>query len=161
MKNEQQRGEMVIYQGRHKDIQIEVTLQDETIWMSQAQIAKLFTIDRSVITKHLRNIFNSHELIEKSNVQKMHIASSDKPVKFYSLNAILSVGYRANSKRATQFRIWATGVLKEHILSGYTINEKRLKENQSIKLKELEKTISLLQGIIRSKSLKESEARRE
>ncbi len=159
MEKEKQKGEIIIYQGRHRDIQIEVSLENEAIWLNQTQISKLFGIERSVITKHLRNIFNSHELLEKSNVQKMHIASSDKPVKFYSLDAVLSVGYRANSRRATQFRIWATSVLKEHILKGYTIDEKRLKKNQTLKLKELEKTVSLLQGIIRSKSLSGTEAK--
>ncbi|MBI4239425.1 virulence RhuM family protein [Candidatus Uhrbacteria bacterium] len=148
MQNEEKKGEIIIYQGRHKDIQIDVTLENETLWLSQAQIAKLFGIDRSVITKHLRNIFNSHELIEKSNVQKMHIRNSDKPVKFYSLDAILSIGYRAHSKRATQFRIWATSVLRDHILKGYTINEKRLEEVQEAKIKDLEKTIKLLRGVI-------------
>jgi len=154
---DKKRGEIIIYQGRHRDIQIKVTLENETIWMSQAEMSRLFGIERSVITKHLRNIFHTHELIEKSNVQKMHIATSDKSVKFYSLDAILSVGYRANSKRATQFRIWATSVLRDHILRGYTINEKRLKESQTIKLKELEKTIIFFQSVMQSKSFSKSE----
>ena len=159
MKKQNQKGEMVIYQGWHKDIQIQVTLENETIWLSQAQLAQLFSIERSVITKHLRNIFSSHELLEKSNVQKMHIANSDKSVKFYSLDAIISLGYRVNSKRATQFRIWATSVLRDHILKGYTINEKRLKENQTIKLKELEKAISLFRGVIQSKEFQVGESK--
>jgi len=79
---DKKRGEIIIYQGRHRDIQIKVTLENETIWMSQAEMSRLFGIERSVITKHLRNIFHTHELIEKSNVQKMHIATSDKSVNF-------------------------------------------------------------------------------
>lgn len=114
-------------------IDLQVRLEADTLWLSQKQMAELFATERSVITKHLRNVFVSGELEEKSNVQKMHIAGSDKPVAFYDLDAILSVGYRANSKRGTQFRIWPTGVLREHLLRGYTRNERRLRElNQAI-----------------------------
>jgi prophage maintenance system killer protein len=98
-------------------------------------MAILFDTERSVVTKHLRNIFATKELEEKSNVQKMHIAFSDKPVKFYNLDIIISIGYRVNSKQGTQFRIWATNVLRDHILRGYSINDRRLKElNQAIRL---------------------------
>ena len=101
----------------------------------QEQISILFDTERSVVTKHLRNIFQTGELDKKSKVQKMHIALSDKPVALYRLDAIISVGYRINSKRGTQFRIWATRVLHEHIIKGYTVNESRLKElNQAIRL---------------------------
>ena len=152
-------NQIVIYTDNAKNIHLDVKLKDESIWLTQAELALLLHVERSVVTKHLRNIFNSGELVKNSNVQKMHITHSDKPVALYSLDAILSVGYRVNSKQATQFRIWATGILKEHILKGYTLNEKRLKENQTIKLKELEKTISLLQGVIRSKALNDAEAK--
>ena len=102
----------------------EVKLEGETVWLAQADISILFRTERSVITKHLRNIFNSKELDEKSNVQKMHIPFSDKPVKFYNLDAVISVGYRINSARATQFRIWATNVLRGHLINGYTGNKR-------------------------------------
>lgn len=154
----EENNNIVIYSGADKKVHLEVTLKDESIWLTQAQLAFLFETERSVVTKHLQNIFHSGELIEKSNVQKMHIASSDKPIKLYSLDAIISVGYRVNSKRATLFRIWATSVLRDHILKGYTVNEKRLKESRTLKLKELEKTVALLQNIIRSKSLSGGEA---
>jgi hypothetical protein len=125
---------IVIYQSP-EGIRVDVKLERETIWLTQKQMAELFDTERSVITKHLRNIFQSGELDEESNVQKMHIPVSDKPVAFYALDAIISVGYRVNSKRGTQFRIWATGVLRDHILKGYSINERRLKElNQTIRL---------------------------
>lgn len=139
------RGDIVIYRAKDKNIRLEVQLKRETVWLTQAQIANLFRTERSVITKHLNNIFNSKELEKKSNVQKMHVAFSDKPVKLYNLDVIISVGYRVNSSRATQFRIWATRVLREHILRGYTINQKRLLE-QTEKFKELQKTISFIEA---------------
>jgi prophage maintenance system killer protein len=116
-------------------IRVDVKLDRETIWLTQKQMAELFDTERSVITRHLKNVFNSGELDEKSNVQKIHIAFSDKPVAFYALDAILSVGYRVNSKRGTQFRIWASQILREHLTRGYSVNERRLKElNQAIRL---------------------------
>ncbi len=125
---------IVIYQSP-EGIQVDVKLEKETVWLTQKQMSQLFDTERSVITKHLRKIFQSGELDEKSNVQKMHIPGSDKPVAFFNLDAVISVGYRVNSKRGTQFRIWATGVLRDHFLKGYTINERRLKElNQAIRL---------------------------
>jgi hypothetical protein len=128
-------GEIVIYQPSEGGPKLDVRLREETLWLTQAQMAELFQKERSVITKHMRNVFNSGELDEKSNVQIMHIPGSDKPVAFYSLDAILSVGYRINSKQGTQFRIWATKVLKEHLIKGYTVNQKRLKElKQTVRL---------------------------
>jgi len=151
-------GEIVIYKTKDGSSDLVVKMEKDSIWLSQAQIASLFCVERSVITKHLRNIFNDYELNEKSNVRFLHIANSDKPVKFYSLDAIISVGYRVNSKRATQFRIWATRILKNHIIKGYTINEKRLKENKDLKLVELEKTVNFLQRVIIGRQLKSIEA---
>lgn len=150
--------EIIIYKAKDGAPDLMVKMQKETIWLTQQQIAILFDIERSVITKHLSNIFKVGELEEKSNVQKMHIPNSDKPVKFYNLDVIISVGYRVNSKRATQFRIWATKVLKEHIVKGYTINERRLKENKDLKLDELEKTINFLRRVINNRQLKSMEA---
>ena len=137
------KGEIIIYKSKDRRIRLETKLEQETIWLTQPQIASLFKTDRSVITKHIHNIFRSNELTEKSNVQKMHIAGSDKPVKFYSLDMIISIGYRVNSTRATQFRIWATEVLKRHLIEGYTLNERRLREQEQ-KLQALQKTIELL-----------------
>jgi prophage maintenance system killer protein len=146
MKNEEfKKGEIVIYKAKGGPI-IDVRLQQETVWLTQKQLSELFDTERSVITKHLRNIFNSGELEEKSNVQKMHIANSDKPVAFYNLDLIISVGYRVNSKRGTQFRIWATNVLRKHLVDGYTINEKRLKAQKN-KIRELQEAVRLLGNI--------------
>jgi len=136
------KGNVVIYQSPSGP-DIQVKLEQDSVWLTQKQMSELFNTERSVITKHLRNIFDSGELEEKSNVQKMHIASSDKPVAFYNIDAIISVGYRVNSKRGTQFRIWATNVLRRHLVDGYTLNEKRLKAQQG-KMKELHDTVRLL-----------------
>jgi len=127
------RGEIVIY----GETGLEVRLEKDTLWLTQNQIADLFEKDRSVITKHIRNVFREGELEQEGNVQKMHVANSDRPVLFYNLDVIISIGYRVNSKRGTQFRIWATNVLKELIIKGYTANERRLQElKQSLRLVE-------------------------
>ncbi len=140
---EQKRGEIILYMAKHGP-QVEVRLEGDTIWLSQAQIAELFGSERSVVTKHFKNIFTSGELDEKSNVQKMHIANSDKPVGFYSLDAVISVGYRVNSKQATEFRIWATGVLRDHITKGYTIHRKQIGKNYDAFMKSVADIQALL-----------------
>ncbi len=100
-------GEIVIYQTSDNQTSLEVRLDNETVWLTQAQMVDLFGRERTVITKHINNIFKENELSEKSNVHFLHIAFSDKPVKYYSLDVIISVGYRIKSQRGTQFRIWA------------------------------------------------------
>ncbi|KKT27383.1 MAG: putative Death-on-curing family protein [Parcubacteria group bacterium GW2011_GWA2_43_9b] len=139
-KEQNQKGEVIIYEGR-----VEVKLQQNSVWLKQDQIAELFGTERSVITKHLSNIYKSGELDEKSNVQKMHIAGSDKPVKFYNLDTIISVGYRVNSSRATKFRVWATNVLRSHLIKGITINQQRIKESRAQQLAELKKALILIE----------------
>ena len=100
-------GEIVIYQTSDNQTSLEVRLDNETVWLTQAQMVDLFGRDRTVITKHINNIFKENELTEKSNVHFLHIPISDKPVKYYSLDVIISVCYRIKSQRGTQFRIWA------------------------------------------------------
>ena len=121
-------SEIIIYQTEDGTTKIQTRLENETVWLNQEQMAELFQRDRSVITKHIGNIFNEGELEEKSNVQILHISSSDKPVKFYSLDVIISVGYRVKSHRGTQFRIWATQRLREYIVKGFTMNDELLNE---------------------------------
>ena len=116
-----------MFETKDKEISLSVPVDGETVWLNQSQMTDLFNVDRSVITRHVNNIFKEEELIKKSNVQKMHIANSDRPVQFYSLDVIISVGYRVKSKRGTEFRQWANSVLKQYIIEGYAINEKRLK----------------------------------
>ena len=122
------KGEIVYFTAPGKSASFEVRLEQDTVWLTQTQMAGLFQRNQSAIARHLSNVFRSKELERKSNMQKMHSAFSDRPVTYYSLDAILSVGYRVNSKRGTQFRIWATHILKEHLVRGYSANEHRLKE---------------------------------
>ena len=116
-------GEIILYQP-DEAIRLEVRMENETVWLTQTQIAELFERDRTVITKHINNVFKEKELEEKSNVQFLHIANSDKPVKYFSLDVIISVGYRVKSKRGTQFRQWANKVLKDYLLKGYSVNQR-------------------------------------
>ncbi|MFH0939303.1 MAG: virulence protein RhuM/Fic/DOC family protein [Planctomycetota bacterium] len=143
------KGEIILYCAPDGRATLDVRFEEDTLWLTQKQIAELFATERSVVTKHLRNIFNSRELDEKRNVQKMHIAGSDKPVTFHNLDVILSVGYRVNSKRGTQFRIWATSVLREHLMRGLTINRQRLEENAQ----EIETALELVRRTIASSQL--------
>lgn len=101
-------NEIILYQTGELTERIEVRLENETVWLSQDQMSTLFQRDQSVISRHIRNVFKEGELDEKSNMQKMHIANSDKPVVYYNLDVIISVGYRVKSKQGTQFRIWKT-----------------------------------------------------
>ncbi len=142
-----QNNSIVIYEASKGDVRIDVRLENETIWLTQAQIAILFGTERPAITKHLNNIFRSGEL-NKNSVSSIleHTAADGKTYKtqFYNLDMIISIGYRVNSQRATQFRIWATKTLKDYLVKGYSINEKRLLETQE-KFKELQTAISFLQ----------------
>ena len=119
-------SDTVIYQTKSGALELRGDLVMETIWATQSQIAQVFDINRTVATKHINNILKSAEVDSKSNVQKMHIANSDKPVTLYSLDIMLAVGYRANSGKAIEFRQWATQMLKQHITKGYTIDKKRV-----------------------------------
>ena len=128
-------GEIVLYRAADGGPALDVRLERDTVWLSQAQLVELFQRDQSVISRHVRNVFAEGELPEESNMQKMHIAGSDKPVIFYNLDVIISVGYRVKSQRGTQFRIWATNVLRQHLVQGYTVHAQRLKElNQAVRL---------------------------
>ena len=118
------KNEIMIFE--EGNIRLEVSLQDETVWLTQKQMAELFEKGRSTITEHINNIFIEEELDEKSNVGFSDIANSDKPVKVYNLDVIISVGYRVKSKRGTQFRRWANAILKEYLLKGYVINPPRV-----------------------------------
>ena len=138
------KNEIAIYQSESGAIELRGDWQNETIWATQAQIADLFEVDRTVVTKHIKNIIAFDEIDEKSNVQKMHIANSDKPVAFYSLDIILAIGYRVNSKTAIKFRRWATTTLKEHIFKGYSINKERIASNYKLFLKALDDVKALL-----------------
>ena len=130
-----ERKEIVLFESKDQSLMLKVPIEKETVWLNQSQMAELFQVDRSVITRHVNNIFTEREIEKESNVQKMHIANADRPVQFYSLDVIISVGYRVKSQRGIEFRKWANSVLKQYILEGYAINEKRLQA--------LEKTVDI------------------
>lgn len=129
MKKTDAQNEIVIYRAKDGRTELTINLQGETLWLSLQQMADLFDRDKSVVSRHLSNIFKMNELSRNSVVAKSATTASDGKtylVEYYNLDALLSVGYRVNSKQGTQFRIWATQVLKDHLLRGYTVNEKRL-----------------------------------
>lgn len=136
------KGEIIVYQSKNT-LQLEVRMEDETVWLTQAQMIELFQRDQSVIARHIGNIFKEKELDEKSNMHFLHIANSDKPVKVYSLDVIISVGYRVKSQRGTQFRIWANKVLKEYMFKGYVINQRINKIEVTIYTNQIPKQLSL------------------
>ena len=147
MNSKASKNEVVIFE--HQNIKLEVNMKDETVWLTQEQMANLFGKDRTVITRHISNIFREGELEKKSNVRKMHIAGSDKPVLYYNLDVIISVGYRVKSKQGIAFRKWATNVLTNYLIQGYAVNQKRLEY--------LEKTIKLIDIASRIDTQKELE----
>lgn len=136
-------NEIVVYQP-DEIVNLEVRVENESVWLTQQQMSVLFQRDRTVITRHINNVFSERELEEKSNVQILHFANSDKPIKFYSLDVIISVGYRVKSQRGTQFRIWANQVLKDYLLRGYAVNTRltQLEQRVDKKLLEHEQRIS-------------------
>ncbi|MGL6063932.1 MAG: RhuM family protein [Fusobacteriaceae bacterium] len=157
---EEEKKKLVIYEDTSNNFILEVNIEPDkdTVWLTQKQMSELFSKDRTVITKHINNIFKEGELEEKSNVQKMHFSHSDKPTILYNLNVIISVGYRVKSKQGTQFRIWATNILKEYLVKGYTLNEKKLAEKIG-KFEELQHTIKILERSINNQLLALDEAK--
>ena len=121
-------NEIVIFETEDNQVKLPVTVENETVWLTQAQMVDLFQRDVSVISRHIRNVFKESEVEEKSNLHFLQIPNSDKPVAFYSLDVIISVGYRVKSKRGVEFRRWANSVLKQYILKGYAVNDNRIKQ---------------------------------
>lgn len=130
--------QFLMYQSVDEDISVNAVIHDETIWLTQKSMAKLFDVDVPAISKHLSNIYGDGELTQDSTVSKMEIVQQEgnRQVKrtqnFYNLDAIISVGYRVNSRRATQFRIWATSVLKEYMIKGFAMDDERLKQGKTV-----------------------------
>jgi prophage maintenance system killer protein len=156
--NEKKDNQILIYETENGQYTVEVLLEDDTVWLTQKQMAELFDIERSVITKHIGNIFKEGELEQKSVCAKLaHTAEDNKiyQTTFYSLDVIIAVGYRVNAKRGTQFRIWATQTLKNHLLKGYTINQKRLAETG---VKELENALQFIKQASGRRQLTNEEA---
>ena len=128
------KNEIILFENQ--DVKLEVNVKDETVWLTQEQMVNLFGRDQSVISRHIKNIFKEKELDEESNMQKLHIANSDKPITLYNLDVIISVGYRVKSQNGIVFRKWANKILKDYLLKGYAVNQKRLEY--------LEKTVKLI-----------------
>ena len=152
--------EIVIYITPDGKETFEVNLKKDTVWLSQKQMAELFKKDIRTVNEHTKNIFKEGELEEDSVIRKFRITAADGKkysTNMYNLDLILSVGYRVNSKRGTQFRIWATHVLKEHLIKGYTINEKRMREDRA-KLAEFQKTSRIMERLLQNKALDSTEA---
>jgi prophage maintenance system killer protein len=159
-KNPPVKGEIVLYQTKDGKISVDVNLRRETAWLNLNQMTVLFGRDKSVIVRHIHNIFRTKELERDSVVANFATTAADGKtykVDYYSLDVIISVGYRVNSKRGTQFRIWATDVLKKHLIDGYTLNERRLKE-QSVKLQALQRAVKLIGSMKDRKQLEYKEA---
>ncbi len=156
-------SQILLYQAPDGQTRLEVNLEQETVWLSLAQMATLFDRDKSVISRHLRNIFESGELSKKATVaffatvQNEGQRQVERQVEYFNLDAIISVGYRVNSIRGTQFRIWATHVLREHLVQGYTLNERRLQAQQA-RINELKRAIGLITRVAENKSLSSDEA---
>lgn len=156
MENDQ----IIIYQTPDGEATLDVKLNHDTIWLSLNQLTTLFERDKSVISRHLKNIFTENELDRSSVVAKNATTAQDGKtydVEYYNLDAVISVGYRVNSKRGTQFRIWANKILKEYLVKGYAINEQRLKE-QAEQFNSLKQTVNLLGNVLKNKELTSDEA---
>ena len=149
MENQFQKGEIVIYTSEDGSISLDTKLENDTIWLTQKQMAELFGVKTPAINKHLNNIYNEGELDKNATVSILEIVQKEgnrdilRKIAFYNLDAVISVGYRVNSSRATQFRIWATNTLREYLTKGYVINEKMLKDQQ-YKIQTLQSTLNLL-----------------
>ncbi len=151
-------GEVALFEAPDGQIRLDVRLERETVWLSLNQMADLFGRDKSVISRHLRNIFAAGELDRAAVVAKNATTAADGKtyqVEYFDLDAILSVGYRVNSKRGTQFRIWATRTLRDHLVQGYTLNERRLRERGI----EMEQAVHLLSRTLTRHELVTEEGR--
>ena len=152
-------NEILIYTDDNGEIDLTVSLENDTVWLSQKQMVELFGRDKSVISRHIKNIFKDIELDENAVVAKNATTASDGKtyiVEYYNLDMIISLGYRVNSKRATQFRKWATNILKEYVIKGYVLNQKKIKDTN---LQELTSTIELIKNSLEHKIIQNDEAK--
>jgi len=160
MNVKENKGEIVIYQTEDGQTSLEVSLVEDTVWLDTHQMADLFQRDRTVVVRHIRNIYKTGELLPDSTCAKIAQVAKDgkkRVMGFYNLDMIISVGYRVNSLRGTQFRIWANKILKDYLVKGYTLNEKRL-QSQIEKYETLKQSIKLIDNIIDRKMISTSES---
>jgi hypothetical protein len=148
---------IIIYEVENGQTHIEVQLDKDTLWLNLLQIAELFERDKSVISRHLKNIFETGELDKNATVQIEGDRSITREIEYFNLDAIISVGYRVNSKKGTQFRIWANNILKQYLIQGYALNEQKLQAQQE-KLADLRQAIALSSRLIHNKDLSINES---
>lgn len=154
-------NQIVIYQDKNGKSSVEVSLKDDTLWLDAHRMAVLFNRERSVIVKHINNIYKTRELDQKSTCAKIAQVAGDgktRQMLIYNLDAIISVGYRVNSKQGTRFRIWATGILKQHLVRGFSLNDKKLRLEKQ-KYRDLQESVKLLQSTVNTESLTLNQAR--
>ncbi len=156
-------GEILIYEGKDESIEVRLDTQQETLWLTQKQMSEVFITTPENILMHLKNIYSASELIERATTKNFLVVRTEgkrqvkRKLKHYDLDAIISVGYRVNSRRAVQFRQWATARLKDYLVQGYALNKQRLTQHQE-QLKKLEQTLSLFQqNLIDQASLPEAQ----
>jgi prophage maintenance system killer protein len=158
-----QTGEIVIYQTQDGHTSIDVKLEDDTVWLTQYQLAELFDTDRTSVAKHIRNVYQSGELDKNSTCAKIAQVQTEgkrlikREIEYYNLDLIISIGYRVNSKKGTTFRIWANSVIKDYLAKGYAINEKRIKDQES-QLEQLKQAVKLLGNVVNAQELSSDEA---
>lgn len=153
-------GEIVIYQPKDGAVRLEVTLKNDTIWLDAHQMAKIFGVKRPAVVKHINNIYKTAELAKSSTCSILEQVAADgkkRQMNVYNLDMIISVGYRVNSRRATQFRIWSTKVLRDHIIKGYTVNKQRVPQLENKQLNELEQTVGLIKKTLQIRQLSGTE----
>lgn len=151
-------SEIKIYKAEDGKTEIQVKLDHDTVWLTQRQMGELFDKDSDTIGLHLKNIFESEELHEHSTTEYSSVVRQEgkrevtRKIKIYNLDAIISVGYRVNSKRGTQFRIWASSIIKDYLIKGYSINEQRLR-HQNEQLRELQESVKMLENVLKYRDL--------
>ena len=156
-------SEIQIFTSKDGKTEIQVTLDNDTVWLNQYQLESLFETNRTSVNRHISNIYKSEELEEKSTcaifaqVQKEGNRAIKRQIKYYNLDVIIAVGYRVNSRRGTEFRIWANKILKDYLVRGFSINEQRL-QKQNQQLKELQQSVKILGGIISKRTLTNDES---
>jgi len=157
----QNKGEIILYRAKDGHFAIDVRLEEDTVWLTQKQIARLFHVNTPAISKHIKNIYQEGELVERATISKMETVRREggravkRTLELYNLDIIISVGYRINSRRATQFRVWATSVLRDHLIKGATFNQKRLQE---LGLDRFEQTVLLIKQALGKKQLNSDES---
>jgi prophage maintenance system killer protein len=156
------KGEVILYKTPDGKIELDVKLEDETVWLTQAQMAKLFNQTKQTVSMHIGNIYKEGELLRNSTVRKFLTVQTEgkrkivRQIDYYNLDVIISIGYRVKSKRGTQFRIWANKILKDYLLKGYALNERKLKE-QTERIKEIEKTLENFSQVVENYKLEQDQ----